>query len=108
MTDIQKVIHIKDAKARAAGVSPELADVIGQINERFGAQIELNDPRLTHFKKIFPALSEAAAIEHDMDITPAREHTRRAFRQGTEAGRAQMMMDVIVCILEQDGLLQRQ
>ena len=107
MSDDPNVIQLKDIKARAAGVSPELADVVRQINERFRINIELTDPRLSRFKKLFPALSEAAAQEHEVEISPAREHVKRAIRQGVDAGRAQMMMDVIVCILEQDGLLQR-
>lgn len=107
MTDDRNIIHLKDARARAAGVSPEMADVIRQVNDRFGIEIDLNDRRLKRFKGLFPALSEAAALTHEIKISPARDHFRRAFHQGAEAGRAQMMMDVIICVLEQDGVLNR-
>ncbi|MDX1342213.1 MAG: hypothetical protein R3309_10095 [Reinekea sp.] len=106
--DDKNVIHWLDAKAKAVGVSPQLLSVIQQLNDRFGIQIDVADERLSRFKMLFPALDQAAAQHHDIDLKDADLATQRIFEQGVELGKAQMMTDVIICILEQDGLVLRQ
>lgn len=107
MEDQDKIISLQDAKAKAAGICPELAQVIDQLNHRFGIHIDLNDERLDRFKILYPALNEAAKQTHDIKLGGVPDLYQQAFLQGAELGRAQMMTDVIVCILEQDGLIAR-
>lgn len=107
MDDTPKIVNLNDAKAKAAGVSPELAQVIEQLNQRFGIRIDLTDTRLERFKLLFPALNEAAMQQHDVAVHHEDAAVQKAFRQGLGVGKAQMMTDVIVCILEQDGLIER-
>lgn len=107
MEDQDKIVNLQDAKAKAAGISPELAQVITQLNQRFGIRIDLSDERLDRFKMLYPALNEAATQQHEIELKGAPEAYQRAFLQGVELGKAQMMTDVIVCILEQDGLIER-
>lgn len=107
MKDQEKIVSLQDAKAKAAGISPELAEVITQLNERFSVRIDLNDERLERFKMLFPALDEAATQQHEIQMEGAPEQAKKAFAQGVEVGKAQMMTDVIICILEQDGLIER-
>lgn len=107
MEDQDNIISLQDAKAKAAGISPELAQVIAQLNQRFGIHIDLNDERLDRFKILYLALNEAAKQTHDIELEGATDRYQNAFLQGVELGRAQMMTDVIVCILEQDGLIER-
>lgn len=107
MEDQDKIISLQDAKAKAAGISPELAQVITQLNQRFGIRIDLSDERLNRFKMLYPALNEAATQQHDIALKGVPEAYQKAFLQGVELGKGQMMIDVIICILEQDGLLER-
>jgi len=106
--DDSKVINLTDAKARAVGVSPQLLQVIDQINRRFGIHIDVTDERLTRFKMLFPALDEAASQQHQFKLDNASEADQHLFERAIEVGKAQMMTDVIICILEQDDLIQRE
>lgn len=105
--DKNKVINLQDIKAKAAGVNPEVAEVIRQLNERFGINIDICDERLDRFKNIYPALNEAASQAHGYDLQSDDPVVSEAFNRGVEVGKAQMMTDVIVCLLEQDGLIER-
>ncbi len=105
--DTDKVISLTEAKARSAGVSVDLAAVIQQLNQRFGITIDLADKRLERFKGLHPVLEEAARQRHQFDNPGLNPALQQAFNQGIEVGRAQMMIDVIVCLLEQDGVLSR-
>jgi hypothetical protein len=102
-----KVIPFHEAKAKAAGADPELAAVIEQINQRFGISISLTDSRLGRFKDLFPALNEAATQSHEIKVDTGNPAIEKAFIEGVNAGKAQMMIDVIICILEKDGLIGR-
>jgi hypothetical protein len=102
-----KVIPFYQAKAKAAGADPELAAVIEQINQRFELNIDLSDSRLSTFKALFPALNEAAMQTHEVSVETGNPSIEKAFLEGVNAGKAQMMIDVIICILEKDGLLNR-
>ena len=106
--DDSKIVKLSDAKARAIGVSPQLLQTIEQINHRFGIHIDVTDERLTRFKMVFPALDAAAAQQHQFNLDNASEHDQQVFAQGIDVGKAQMMTDVIICLLEQDGLIQRE
>jgi hypothetical protein len=105
--DSDKVVSLADAKARAAGVSVELASVIEKLNQRFGINIDIADERLDRFKSLYPVLEEAAKQHHQFDNTSQNPAQQQAFRQGIDVGKAQMMIDIIVCLLEQDGVLFR-
>ena len=105
--DETKVISLQAKKAEAAGVHPELAELISQLNGRFAIQIDLTDERLDRFKQIYPALNEAAQQGHKFSVESDDTEIVAAFNRGVEVGKAQMMTDVIVCLLEQDGLIQR-
>jgi hypothetical protein len=105
--DDAKIISLQDIKAKAAGVDPEVAEVIRQLNGRFGINIDISDERLDRFKNIYPALNEAALQKHGIDIDSEDPKLAAAFNRGVEVGKAQMMTDVIVCLLEQDGLIER-
>lgn len=105
--DDNKVIHLQDIKAKAAGVNPEVAEVIRQLNERFAINIDISDERLERFKNIYPALNEAAVQTHNYDLESDDPNVTASFNRGVEVGKAQMMTDVIVCLLEQDGLIER-
>ncbi|TCS43093.1 hypothetical protein [Reinekea marinisedimentorum] len=105
--DENKVINLQEIKAKAAGVDPEVAEVIRQLNERFGINIDICDERLERFKHIYPALNEAAQQTHGYDLQSDDPSITAAFNRGVEVGKAQMMTDVIVCLLEQDGLIER-
>ncbi len=105
--DDNKVVSLQKAKAKAAGVSLDLAEVIGQLNERFGINIDITDRRLDSFKHIFPALNEAATQTHSFIIEQDDKNMQRAFQKGVDIGKAQMMTDVIVCLLELEGLIER-
>ena len=102
-----KVIPFYKAKAKATGTDPELAAVIEQINQRFGVSIDLSDTRLIGFKALFPTLNEAATLSHDISVDTGNPAIEKAFLEGVKAGKAQMMIDVIICILEKDGLIDR-
>jgi hypothetical protein len=103
----EKVVSLNAAKAKAAGISPDMAQVIEQLNARFGIRIELSDERLDRFKSLFPALDSAANQHHAIELERSSPEVKQAFAKGVEVGKAQMMTDVIICILEQDGVLNR-
>ena len=105
--DETKVISLQAKKAEAAGVHPELAELIRQLNERFGISIDIKDRRLDRFKGIYPALNEAAQQDHEYSVQSNDTEVLTAFNRGVDMGKAQMMIDVIVCLLEQDGLIER-
>jgi len=105
--DENKVISLDEIKAKAAGVSSELVEVINQLNERFGIRIDFTDERLERFKLLHSALDQAAKQKHEFRLDELAPDVEEAFRQGVEVGKAQMMTDVIVCILEQDGVIER-
>jgi hypothetical protein len=107
MVDDKNIVSLQAAKAKAAGISTELASVIEQLNARFNIRIELTDERLERFKSWFPTLDEAAKQHHHFEMKNASTEVKDAFKQGVEVGKAQMMTDVIICILEQDGLIKR-
>ncbi|PTY38545.1 hypothetical protein BGP77_00010 [Saccharospirillum sp. MSK14-1] len=102
-----KIINLAEAKAKAAGVSTGLVDVIDQLNERFGIRIDITDERLARFNRLYAALDEAAMQHHEYQLEEHDSAMQSIFNQGVEVGRAQMMTDVIICVLEQDGLLKR-
>ncbi|MFQ3281840.1 hypothetical protein [Reinekea sp.] len=102
-----KIIPFYEAKAKATGTDPDLAAVIEQINQRFGVNISLTDHRLAGFKALFPVLNEAATLTHDISVDTGNPAIEKAFLEGVSAGKAQMTIDVIICILEKDGLINR-
>lgn len=105
--DEKNVISLTEAKAKAAGVSPELIEVIDQLNTRFDIRIDIHDERLERFKLLYSALNEAATQGHHFQVENENVEIQNAFLRGVDVGRAQMMTDVIICILEQDGLISR-
>jgi hypothetical protein len=107
MKDEGNIVSLHDVKAKAAGVSPELAQVLEQLNDRFNIRIDMGDERLERFKLLFPALDAAANQTHDIMLENSSAEVQKAFTKGVEVGKAQMMTDVIICILEQDGVIER-
>jgi hypothetical protein len=107
MKDEDNIVSLNAAKAKAAGVSPDMAQVIDQLNARFRIRIDLSDDRLDRFISLFPALDSAAKQNHEIELERSSPEVKQAFAKGVEVGKAQMMTDVIVCILEQDGVIDR-
>ncbi len=102
-----KIINFHNKRAEAAGIQPEIGTVIEQLNQRFGIRIAMDDPRLERFKSLYPILDAAAKQTHSIQLDVADDALRETFVKGVDVGRAQMMTDLIVCILEEDGLLER-
>ena len=101
------IINLYDWRTEATTNKPEIQAVIDSINQQYGLEISADDPRLEHFKTLFLTLEIAAAQKHSLCGTESMEaETKRAFVQGIEFGRAQMMTDLILAILEKDGLIE--
>ena len=103
----KNILSFLNAKAKAAGIEVGLVEVIEQINQRFNLNIDMNDARLERLKSLYSVLNEAAVQRHTFELEKASPEVQKVFEKGIEVGKAQLLMDLIVCILEQDGLIER-
>lgn len=100
-----KVINLKQAKAKYAGIDPDLLDVIDQINNRFDIELDASDKRIKRLKEFYPILKRAVNQEHNFKLDNSRPDVQNAFAEGLKAGKAQLVTDIIIDLLEQDGLI---
>lgn len=105
--DDDNILSFADAQAKTAGVSPEFSELIHKLNNHFNLTISLSDSRLERLKSLYSVLNTAAIEQHDIDIEGFSDEHIELFRSGVKLGRAQMLTDIIVCVLEEDGLLIR-
>ncbi len=100
-----KIIDLLQVKAKAAGVDPQFQNLIEQLNHRFNLHIESSDPRLDRLKTLYPILENTAQMNHKIELTGNPKSMRDAFLQGIEFGKTQTLLDLIVCLLEADGVI---
>ena len=105
MTD--NIIDLLHIKAKAAGVDPHFQTLIQQLNARFGLHIESNDQRLERLKDLYPVLETTAQTNHKYHLEEHNLTPEDAFLKGVEFGKTQALLDLIVCLLEADGIIEK-
>ena len=101
------IIDLLAIKAKAAGVDPQFQTLIQQLNQRFNLHIESNDPRIERLKEIYPVLEQTAQTNHKFSLEETKLSSQEAFLKGIEFGKTQALLDFIVCLLEDDGVIEK-